>query len=140
MQVIAIVEGIVQKGKKVGRTMGIPTANLPFPEAAGRPENGIYVAEVAFPHENHRIEEGVLSQGYHPTLPEGDPTVEVFLFDCNEDLYGRLIQIHYLHYLRPEIKFDTKEELRVQMNEDVRQSKLWFAQRNITQKNNDDKQ
>ena len=140
MQPIAIVEGIIQKGKKVGRTMGIPTANLPFPEAADRPENGIYVAEVVFPHENHRVEEGVLSQGYHPTLPEGEPTVEVFLFDCDEDLYGRLIQIRYLHYLRPEIKFDTKEELRVQMNEDVRQSKLWFEQRSKTQINNEDKQ
>ena len=129
MQPIAIVEGIVQKGKKIGRTMGIPTANLPFPEDSGRPENGIYVAEVLFPGENHRTEQGVLSQGYHPTLPAGEPTVEVFLFDCDEDLYGRLIQIRYLHYLRPELKFDSKEELRVKMNEDVRDAKLWFAQR-----------
>ena len=126
MQAIAIVEGIVQQGKKIGRTLGMPTANLPFPKAPDRPPNGIYAAQVVFPQENHRLEEGVLSQGFHPTLPEGEPTVEVFLFDCDEDLYGRLIQIRYLHYLRPETKFDSREELRVQMHEDVRQAKMWF--------------
>ena len=127
MKAIAIIEGIVQEGKKVGRTMGIPTVNLPFSPHQDRPENGIYVAEVVFPQENHRIVQGVLSQGFHPTLPEGDPTVEVFLFDFDEDVYGRLIQIRYLHYMRPEIKFDSKQELRVQMKEDVRQAKLWLA-------------
>ena len=63
MEPIAVVEGIVGQGKRVGRTMGVPTANLPFPSAENRPENGIYVAEVVFPDENMRREEGVLSQG-----------------------------------------------------------------------------
>ena len=127
MEPIAVVEGIVGQGKRVGRTMGVPTANLPFPSAENRPENGIYVAEVIFPDENMRREEGVLSQGYHPTLPEGEPTVEVFLLNRHEDLYGKRIRIRYLQYIRPEIKFDSREALRLKMQEDIAAARAWFA-------------
>ena len=128
MQAIAVIEGVIGQGKRVGRTMGVPTANLPFPDEEGRPENGIYVAEVIFPDENMRREEGVLSQGYHPTLPEGEPTVEVFLLNRHEDLYGKRIRIRYLRYIRPEIKFDSKEALRLKMQEDIRIARAWFAE------------
>ncbi len=127
MEPIAIVEGSVSRGKRIGRTMGVPTANLPFPSEENRPENGIYVAEVYFLDEQMRCEQGVLSQGYHPTLPEGAPTVEVFLLNRHEDIYDKRIRIHYLSYIRPELKFDSKEELRLKMLEDIRIAKAWFA-------------
>ncbi len=129
MEPIAVIEGTVGQGKRVGRTMGVPTANLPLPDESIRPENGIYVAEVIFPDEHMRREEGVLSQGFHPTLPEGEPTVEVFLLNRHEDLYGKRIQIRYLYYIRPEIKFDNKEELRLKMQEDIGIARDWFSRR-----------
>ena len=129
MEPIAVVEGIVMRGKRQGRTMGVPTANLPFPQGSDRPANGVYVAEVLFPDDGMRVEEGVLSQGFHPTLPEGEPTVEVFLLHCDEDLYDRPIVIRYLHYMRPEMKFDNKDDLRRQMEQDVQYARVWFANR-----------
>ena len=129
MEPIAVVEGIVMRGKRQGRTMGVPTANLPFPQGGDRPANGVYVAEVLFPDDGMRVEEGVLSQGFHPTLPEGEPTVEVFLLHCDEDLYDRPIVIRYLHYMRPEMKFDNKDDLRRQMERDVQYARDWFANR-----------
>lgn len=129
MEPIAVVEGIVMRGKRQGRTMGVPTANLPFPQGSDRPANGVYVAEVLFPDDGMRVEEGVLSQGFHPTLPEGEPTVEVFLLHCDEDLYDRPIVIRYLHYMRPEMKFDNKDDLRRQMEQDVQFARVWFANR-----------
>jgi len=129
MEPIAVVEGIVMRGKRQGRTMGVPTANLPFPQGSDRPANGVYVAEVLFPDDGMRVEEGVLSQGFHPTLPEGEPTVEVFLLHCDEDLYDRPIVIRYLHYMRPEMKFDNKDDLRRLMEQDVQYARDWFANR-----------
>lgn len=127
MEPIAIVEGRVQPGKRIGRRLGVPTANLPYPADAVRPPDGIYVAEVAFIEEGGRVEQAVLSQGYHPTLPDGPPTLEVYLLNVSEDLYGRLIQVRYLHYIRPEQKFDTTEEMLRRIQQDVRESKEWFA-------------
>ena len=129
MEPIAVVQGIVMRGKRQGRTMGVPTANLPFPPGNDRPANGVYVAEVLFPDEDMRREEGVLSQGFHPTLPEGEPTVEVFLLNRHEDLYDRPIIIRYLHFMRPEMKFDSKDDLRRQMEQDVQFARDWFARR-----------
>ncbi len=129
MQPLGVVEGIVSQGKKIGRTLGVPTANLPLPPEEGRPENGIWVAEVSFPEEGGAAHEAVLSQGFHPTLPEGGPTVEVYLLDFREDLYGRRIRVSYLHYIRPEIRFDSREALREMMQRDIAIARGWFRAR-----------
>jgi riboflavin kinase/FMN adenylyltransferase len=124
MKPIAVVQGVVMPGKRIGRTLGVPTANLPFP--ADRPQNGVYVARVLLPDDNNRAEEAVLSQGYHPTVPEGAPTVEVFLLNRQENLYDRPITVEYLHYIRPEIKFESREAMRQQMLRDIQFSRDWF--------------
>lgn len=129
MRAAAVVEGIVSQGKKIGRTLGVPTANLPLPPEEGRPENGIWVAEVSFPQEGGPAREAVLSQGFHPTLPEGEPTVEVYLLDFRENLYGRRIRVSYLHYIRPEIRFDSREALREMMQRDIAIARGWFRAR-----------
>lgn len=126
MEPIAVVTGRVQPGKRIGRTLGVPTANLPYPPESHRPENGVYVALVRFPEEERPAEQAVLSQGFHPTLPEGAPTVEVFLLNREEDLYGKLIEISYLHYIRPELKFDSREAMRLVMMEDIRIARAYF--------------
>ena len=128
MQPIAVVEGVVMPGKRVGRTLGVPTANLPHPGEGG-PANGVYVAEVFFPDESHRAEAAVLSQGNHPTVPGGGPTVEVFLLNCREDLYGRRLKVHYLQFIRPEVTFPDREAMRQRMQLDIHEARQYFLKR-----------
>lgn len=127
MEPLYTVEGRVIRGKGLGRTMGVPTANLPRPSEGPAARNGVYVAQVRFRDQPGRAEPAVLSQGLHPTLPEGEPTVEVYLLRCDENLYGRPIIVEYLHYLRPERRFDSKEALRAQMEQDIKDAESWFA-------------
>ncbi len=126
MEPLAVVSGRVVRGKRIGRSLGVPTANLPYPDASTRPLNGVYVARVVFPEEGGREEEAVLSQGFHPTFPEGEPTVEVFLLNASEDLYGRYLRIEYLHYIRPERRFASRELMTERMREDIRFARAWF--------------
>lgn len=123
---LAVLEGIVVHGKKVGRTLGVPTANIPFiPGQTGQPD-GVYVADLVLLEQNNRVIQGVLNQGNHPTVPGGIPAVEIYLFDFDEDIYDQKVLIRYLKYLRPELTFDTKEEMRLVMLEDIRQSRQYF--------------
>ena len=74
-----------------------------------------------------RVVQGVLNQGDHPTVPGGLPTIEIHLFDFDEELYDQRVRVRYLHFIRPELTFDTKEAMRVEMMEDIRIAKEWFA-------------
>ena len=129
MEPLYVMQGVIMAGKRIGRTLGVPTANLPRPEGPDVPQNGIYVAQVTFPEDKSRLEQAVLSQGVHPTVPGGPATVEIFLLNCQKDLYGRTIVVEYLEFMRPEIKFDTREELRTQMQRDIAYARQWFAPR-----------
>lgn len=122
----------VIRGKHIGRKMGVPTANLAYPKDVARPQDGIYVAELVLPGTPTRHVQGVLSQGRHPTLPEGAPTVEVHLFDFDEDIYGRQVQVRYLHYLRAEQRFESPVLMRAQIARDIAQARAWFARQNAS--------
>lgn len=118
------VQGIVIEGKKMGRRLGFPTANLRMPSEDAHLPFGVYVATVKL--SDGRMLKGVLNHGRHPTLPEGQPTVEVHLFDFDEDLYGQSVQVTYLLFLRPEVCFQTKEAMRAQVFEDMEKAKRYF--------------
>lgn len=127
MQPIARVEGVVQQGKRVGRTLGVPTANLPHPGEAG-PPNGIYVARVLFANMERPAEQAVLSQGFHPTVPGGGPTVEVYLLNRKENLYGQRLVVEYLRFIRPEQKFLSRELMRERMLKDIEEAHAYFRE------------
>ena len=125
-------EGVVVHGKKVGRSLGIPTANIPFsPGQTGQPD-GVYVADLVLLDQNNRVVQGVLNQGYHPTVPGGSPTVEIYLFDFNEDIYGQRVLVRYHAYLRPEMTFGTVEEMRLVMLGDINDAKQYFQDNSRT--------
>ncbi len=124
--------GVVVRGKRMGRRIGTPTANLPYPEGPDAPPDGIYVAQAILPNQGNRVVEGVLSQGIHPTLPEGVPAVEVYLFDFDESLYDQPLIVQYLKYLRPEVKFDTVDLMRAQIARDVQDARDYFTARRAT--------
>lgn len=126
---LTVLEGVVVQGKQVGRALGIPTANIPYHPGQMALEDGIYVAELVLLDQGNRVVEGVLNQGYHPTVPGGLPAVEIHLFDFDEDIYNQRVLVRYLHYIRPEFTFDTKEQMMVAIREDIRLARAWFAAR-----------
>ena len=125
------ISGVVKQGKQLGRTLGYPTANLhDVPEL--QPPNGIYAVLVDILDANDgratALAQGVMSIGVRPTI-EGavGRTSEVFLFDLSRDLYGAHLRVHFVAYLRPELKFDGLDALVVQMKKDEAQARALVA-------------
>jgi len=106
--------GPVVHGAKLGRQLGFPTANLEV-DPTCRLRHAIYAVEVAF--DGRRLK-GVASFGRRPTVDNGPPLLEVFIFDFAEDLYGKEIEVFFVDFLRPEQKFDSLEALVDQIRQD----------------------
>lgn len=111
--------GTVIKGEQIGRTLGIPTANMKL-DASNRLRQGIYAVRVVVDGKTH---DGVASYGRRPTFDNGAPLLESFLFDFSGDLYGKELEVQFIDWIRPELKFDGIEALKVQMQDDVRVAK-----------------
>ncbi len=110
--------GQIIEGRKLGRQIGFPTANIkPSSEHKLVPSNGVYAVEVKF---ENKVLKGMLNIGSNPTVNE-DPSlrsIEVNILDFNEDLYGRNITVVFRKRLRDEKKFKSLDELVVQMELD----------------------
>ena len=108
------VTGEVIHGKKLGRDIGYPTANIRLP---GNCElrHGVYAVRAAV---DGKLIDGVASFGRRPTFDNGAPLLEIFLFDFNADLYGKTLDVAFISYIREELKFDGIEALVTQMNAD----------------------
>jgi riboflavin kinase/FMN adenylyltransferase len=113
-------EGVVIHGDKLGRKLGYPTANLSYTD----PEKihlgyGIYAVHVVI---NERILKGMLSIGNRPTLVNSDDRVEVNMFDFDEEIYGETIRVIVKKYLRGQEKYNSLDELVVQLGKDKQES------------------
>lgn len=118
--------GIVVEGERRGRHLGFPTANLAW-EQEQLPASGVYVTTVRGSHiEGSRL--GLTNIGEKPTFKGLDLTVETFLPDYEEDLYGARLELGFLHRLRPERRFEGLEALQAQIAEDVKQGRTWWEQ------------
>ncbi len=106
----------VVHGDKRGRDFGYPTANLRLDPACGL-KHGIYAVRAGVG--GHRYD-GVASFGRRPMFDQGTVLLEVFLFDFSGDLYGEVIDVAFIDWIRPELKFDRVEDLVRRMNEDAR--------------------
>ena len=103
--------GTVIHGKALGRTIGIPTANLLIPENVLVPAYGVYATKVALPDGTEKI--AVTNVGVRPTVEDTSiATVEPWILDYNGDLYGQTIRVDFMKRIRGEIKFSGLEELR----------------------------
>ena len=97
------------QGKQLGRTMGFPTANIIVPEDKFVVRRGVYVSRIRL---GQRILYGVTNIGRRPTLEDAvNDVVETYIFDFDEDIYGAQLEVELLHFLRPESKMTSKEEL-----------------------------
>ena len=110
-------EGTVVDGYKVGRKIGFPTANLrvDFPNKL-IPSIGVYAVYVYVNGEKHK---GMLNIGYRPTINNGtDLSIEVHILDFQGDIYHQKMRIEFIDFLRPEEKFNSVDELVLQMQKD----------------------
>ena len=110
------VSGTVVHGDKRGRELGYPTANLRLDPGCAL-AHGIYAVRVGV---GERRYDGVASFGRRPMFDQGTVLLEVFLFDFSGDLYGEVIDVAFVDWIRPELKLDTVAELVRQMDEDSR--------------------
>ena len=111
-----MINGTVVSGKKLGGTIGFPTANLEIKEPYKLiPKTGVYIIKT---HINTDLYTGIMNIGFNPTVLGKHQTIEAHLFDFNEDLYGKEIMIEFIYFLREEHKFESIEELVVQLNID----------------------
>lgn len=110
--------GTVMGGYRVGRKIGFPTANLRVNDPDKViPANGVYAVYVFLDGKRYG---GMLSIGYRPTFANGtDRSIEVNIFHFNADIYNQPIRISFVRYMRPELKFDSVEELIAQLHKDA---------------------
>jgi riboflavin kinase/FMN adenylyltransferase len=96
------IEGLVQKGRQLGRKLGFPTANVPLGEYLA-PKFGVYATRTLL-HDGRKLG-GVANIGVNPTTGIVEPRLEVWLFDFDEDIYGEVIETELIAFLRPEETF-----------------------------------
>lgn len=111
------VSGTVVHGKKIGRTIGYPTANIETDSIKLLPKKGAYIVEVFVKDQQYK---GMLSIGTNPTVNGEKLTVEVYILDFNNDIYGEKITVKFRDFLHDEIKFEGIEKLIERLDEDKR--------------------
>lgn len=113
-------EGTVVAGKEIGRTLGYPTANIQPAEKQIVPGRGVYAVETRL---EGRKWPGVANIGTRPTVGGQKSSVEVYIMDFSGNIYGRLVEVDFLHRLRDEVEFPDAEALKQQIGADIRQAK-----------------
>ena len=115
------VQGTVVQGQRRGRELGFPTANLEVDSDLIIPSDGIYATWAHLKSGTHMA---ATSLGLRPTFDDGENrTIEAFLLDFSEDLYGQKLRLEFVNRLRGEEKYDTVEALLEQMHKDVQDTK-----------------
>ncbi|MBB3231880.1 bifunctional riboflavin kinase/FAD synthetase [Halomonas stenophila] len=117
--------GRVVRDRQLGRTIGVPTANLPQP-ARSLALQGVYAVTTTLP--DGRCAEGVANIGWRPTVGSHRPVLEVHLFDFDGDLYGQRLSVLPCAKLRGEVKFESLDELKAQIAADQARARRFFAE------------
>ncbi|MGN0379450.1 MAG: riboflavin biosynthesis protein RibF [Butyrivibrio sp.] len=116
--------GEVVHGNEFGRTMGFPTANIIPPEDKLLSPNGVYASKIIIDGTEYC---GVTNVGVKPTVEADGPlTVETFIIDFYDDIYGKTIEVQLIHFQRPEMKFADSEMLKKQLSQDIEFAKSYF--------------
>ena len=117
------VSGTVAHGKKIGRTIGYPTANIETESIKLLPKKGAYIVEVFVKNKQYK---GMLSVGTNPTVNGEKLTVEVYILDFSEDIYDENITVKFRNFLHEEIKFEGLEKLVERLDEDKRLTEKFY--------------
>ena len=110
-----LIKGKVIHGKKLGRTIGFPTANLEFDSKIIIPDKGVYYTNVEY---NNKTYKGITSVGYNPTVNGQQLTIETYILDFDDTIYGQELKVYSIERIREEIKFNSLDELVKQIKKD----------------------
>lgn len=116
--------GTVVRGQQLGRTLGIPTANLRLPAGVAAPKFGVYACRCLIDGKRYPA---VTNVGTRPTVAGQGITVEPWILDYSGDLYGREITLEFYRFLRSEQKFPTLEDLKNRIHQDARETRDYLG-------------
>lgn len=118
-----IFTGIVVPGRHLGRTIGIPTANLVLPKGVLMPEFGVYACRTSIDGKTYPA---VTNVGIRPTVEGWGVTVEPWILGFDGDLYGQSLTLEFYKYLRPERKFPSLADLQAEIQKNAAQTEKYF--------------
>lgn len=118
------VSGKVVHGKKIGKTIGYPTANIEVQNLKLLPKKGAYITDVFLNGDQYK---GMLSIGTNPTVGGTEKTVEVYILDFDEDIYGKEITVAFREFLHDEIKFESLEKLIEKLDDDKKRTEDFYT-------------
>lgn len=116
------ITGTVVHGNKRGKELGFPTANIePEDETDALPKHGIYAGKIRILNKKYEGQTFLASCsiGYAKTFDATEPTIEAYILDFDDDIYGEKVELTLTKYLRDMIKFATMEDLIAQLKQDV---------------------
>lgn len=116
------VEGKVVHGQKNGRALGYPTANQNIGRHL-RPPYGVYAVDVKIEGET-QWRRGAANFGIRPMFEVEEPLLETHIFDFDRDIYDNNMRVRFLRFLRPEMRFDSLDALKIQMKQDCKDARL----------------
>ena len=117
-----VLKGEVVHGKALGRTVGMPTANLCIEEKL--PESGVYATRIVI---DERVFDSITNIGKRPSVDQDDNvTVETYIFDFDEDIYGQTVKLEVCKFIRPVMQFQNLEEVQKQVEKDILEAKSYF--------------
>ena len=111
------IQGVVQKGRQVGKKIGFPTCNIDIKDyILAKP--GVYAVKVLRKNSNKYLK-GIANLGYRPTFNQKKILLEVHLFNFSGNLYNKLLSVEFLKFIRKEKKFKNVNQLRAQIKKDL---------------------
>lgn len=118
------VQGIVEHGNEIGRTIGFPTVNLVPDEDKLLPPFGVYITKILIGGEEYC---GITNVGCKPTIEGVNPIgVETHVLDFSDDVYDMSVEVEFLHKIRAEVKFGSIEALKEQLKQDIQIARIYF--------------
>ncbi len=118
------VSGTIVKGNQLGRKLGFPTINIMTEEHRAYPPNGVYATKVYIDQKQYL---GITNIGYAPTVDVEVKRIETYIYDFNEDVYGKAAKVEFYKFIRPERKFNGIEELKCEVDKNKQQVIEYFS-------------
>lgn len=111
-----MLRGTIIDGKKLGRTIGFPTANMSYNDKYILPKNGVYYTNIKI---GGKVYKSISSIGYNPTVSDDKKvSIESYILDFDKEIYGETVSLYFLSYMRDEMKFKDLNELKNQLEKD----------------------
>jgi len=112
------IESKVQKGRQMGKKIGFPTCNMDIKDYV-IPKLGVYAVRI-HQKNNRKILKGIANIGYRPTFNQKKLLLEVYIFNFSDNLYNKYLTIEFINFIRKEKKFKNINQLKQQINSDLK--------------------